>query len=128
MMRNWGMLCGVTALLGLGLLFSASSQAGDKAKEKKDAKEGRKGTTIGKLVKKEKNTIEVLADGEEAPRKYFPQWIGGAPAKGGGLDKAMLKTFDGLQIGSRIEVQWVFEERLRALAIKVLDGPKEKVK
>ena len=106
----------------LGLLASDSGQGGEKDKKKKDEKEGRKGSTIGVLVKKEKNFIEVKADGEEAPRKYFPQWIGGAPDKGGGLDKGMLKTFAGLKIGSRIEIQWVFEERLRARTVRGLAG------
>lgn len=120
----------VFGLLGLSLVLSSAGQAGDKKEGKKevkkDAKEGRKGTTIGVLVKKAKNAIFVQADGEEAPRPYVPQWRGGLPAKGGGLDKTMLKTFEKLKVGSRVEVQWVFEERLRALAVKVLDEPKKK--
>lgn len=126
-MRRIGLaICG---LFLMALVFSSAGQSGEKEKKKeKDAKEGRKGTTIGKLVGKEKNAIEVLADGEEKARKYVPQWVGGAPAAGGGFDKKILKLFEGLKVGSRIEVEWVFEERLRALSVKVLEAPKEKLK
>jgi hypothetical protein len=106
----------------------ARSQAVAGEKEKK-AEEGRKGTTIGVLVGKGENFIELKADGEEKGRKYVPQWVGGAPAQGGGFDKATLKTFRDLKVGSRIQVDWVFEERLRALKVKVLkaadQGPKK---
>lgn len=125
-------LLSVIAFSLLALSFTFVSNAGEKKGEpvkegkKKDAKEGRKGTTIGVLVKKEKNTIEVLADGEEAPRKYVPPWKGGLPKDGGGPDKAILKLFEELKVGSRVEVEWMFEERLRALSVKVLEKPKEK--
>jgi hypothetical protein len=55
-----------------------------------------------------------------------PQWKGGLPAKGGGPDKNMLKIFGSLKVGSRIQVSWVYEERLRALAVEVLAPPPEK--
>jgi hypothetical protein len=94
--------------------------------KEKDKNEGKKGKTVGILVAKGENFIEVQADGEEKARKYVPQWKGGLPAKGGGPDKAMLKIFRSLKIGSRIQVSWVFEERLRALAIEVLAPPEKK--
>jgi hypothetical protein len=103
------------------LALSGVVLAGEKDKEKdKKGEEGRKGTTIGVLVSKGENVIELKADGEEKGRKYVPQWVGGAPAQGGGFDKAMLKTFKELKVGSRIQVDWIFEERLRALNVKVL--------
>jgi hypothetical protein len=95
-------------------------------KKEKDKNEGKKGKTAGILTAKGENFIEVQADGEEKARKYVPQWKGGLPAKGGGPDKAMLKTFRSLKVGSRIQVSWVFEERLRALAIEVLMLPEKK--
>lgn len=122
-MRRPALLLNLTLAFSV-VLVASSSQAGDKEKKK----EPRKGTAIGVLVAKGENFIEVRADGEEAPRKYVPQWKGGAPKDGGGPDKEMLKTFASLKIGSRIELQWMFEERLRAIAIKVLDAPKEKAK
>lgn len=106
--------------------LGAESSVAGAAQKKGDKSEGRKGRTIGVLTAKADNSIEVKADGEVKGRKYFPRWIGGAPTKGGGLDKATLKTFRALKIGSRIEVDWVFEERLRAVKIKVLQEPPEK--
>src|SRR5205085_2028171 len=47
----------------------------------------------------------------------------GAPAKGGGPDKDMVKVIHDLKVGSRIEVQWLFEEHLRVLSVKVLKAP-----
>jgi hypothetical protein len=55
-----------------------------------------------------------------------PQWIGGNPDKGGGPDKKILKTISELKVGSRLEVEWVFEERLRVLSVKVLKKAPEK--
>src|SRR3954467_7308801 len=98
-----GLLC---VALALGLVVLAPAQE----KKAKDPLEGKTGTTVGKLVGKGKGTIEVKADGEEQPRKYVPEWVGGNPAQGGGLDKAVLKTFEALKIGSRVEVEWVFHE------------------
>jgi hypothetical protein len=108
-------------------LLPAFVTAGAQEKQK-DPNEGKKGKTIGTLTEKKDNYIEVRADGEEKPRRYVPQWRGGMPAEGGGLDKKMLKTFKDLKIGSRIEVEWVFEERFRAVNIKLLALPKDKEK
>jgi hypothetical protein len=94
--------------------------------QKKDPNEGKKGKAIGTLTEKSDNFIEVKADGEEKARRYVPHWIGGAPAQGGGFDKKVLKVFKELKIGSRVEVQWEFEERFRALSVKVLALPKDK--
>src|SRR5262245_10010491 len=105
-----GILC-VAVALGLVVLASAPAQ------EKKDPLEGKRGVTVGKLTGKGKGYIEVLGDGEEKGRKFVPEWVGGNPDKGGGPDKAVLKVFDALTVGSRVEVDWVFHERLRALKI-----------
>ena len=118
-------MCGfVAATL---LIFSAAG-AQEKKVEKKDKEVGKSGKVIGILVGigKEKKMIEVKADGEEKARQYVPHWVGGAPAQGGGPDKKMLEIFSKLQIGSRVEVQWEFEERLRAVSVKVLKAPPKK--
>jgi hypothetical protein len=104
----------ILTMLLLGTRLSAPAQ------EKKDEEKVKTGTAIGILVAKDKNFIEVKADGEEKGRRYVPRWVGGAPAEGGGPDKKMLKTFSELTVGSRVEVKWAFEERLRALEVKVL--------
>lgn len=118
----------------LALLFTFSlitfihdGNAQDKKKEK-DPLEGKKGKVIGLLTDKGPNFIEVKADGEEKGRKYVPHWVGGAPDKGGGPDKKVLKVISELKVGSRLEVEWEFEERLRILTVKVLKLPVEKDK
>jgi len=104
---------------------SATANAQDKKKEK-DPQEGKKGKVIGLLSDKGPNFIEVKADGEEKGRRYVPHWVGGAPAQGGGPDKKMLKVISELKVGSRVEVEWEFEERLRILTVKVLKLPEKK--
>jgi hypothetical protein len=123
------LLVGGILLGGSGLRWGPQQvSAGDKdaGKKEKDPNEGKKGKTIGMLVAKTENAIEVKADGEEKARRYVPQWVGGVPASGGGFDKAILKTIKELKVGSRIEVDWVFQERFRALTIKLLHAPVEK--
>src|SRR5262249_10163129 len=120
----------VTFAIGFALVALTgapeAAAGGAKKEAKKDPLEGKKGTTVGKVVGKGKNTIEVLADGEEKARPYFPEWKGGQPDKGGGLDKEILKKFADVTIGSRVEIEWVYHERLRALQLKVLRAASEK--
>ncbi|MSU80559.1 MAG: hypothetical protein EXS16_21030 [Gemmataceae bacterium] len=101
---------------------AANAQEKDKKKEKNPL-EGKKGTYVGTLVSKDKNSIEVKAPGDEKSRRFLPHWKGGAPSAGGGLDKEMLKNFDAIKIGSRVEVEWVYEERFRAEKVTVLKTP-----
>src|SRR5262245_39542145 len=112
----------VVALVGGCLAGSAS------ADEKKGKDEKKKGTVAGVVTAKGDNWIEVKADGEDKGRRYVPHWRGGAPNAGGGLDKKMLATFKTLKVGSRVRLEWVFEERPRAEKIEVLKAPAEKDK
>jgi len=116
----------VASLVLSGLVLAAGLSSS--AQEKKKDQKGQSGTAIGILVAKDKNSIDLKADGEEKARKYVPHWRGGAPAQGGGLDKDMLATFAKLKVGSRIEVKWEFEERLRAVEVKVLKEAAKKDK
>jgi hypothetical protein len=106
----------------VGLLVLAAPVWAD---EKKAPPEKRTGTVIGIVKAKDKNWIEVLADGEEKPRRYFPQWLGGQPSVGGGLDKKILETFAKLKLGARIKIMWEFDERPRAIKIEVLKEPEK---
>lgn len=116
------MRCSTGLVLALCALVFCLAHPG-LAQEKK---EGKSGKTVGMLTAKGEKFIEVKAAGEEKGRKFVPRWLGGAPAQGGGLDKAMLKTFSELQVGSRLEVEWTFDERLRAVKITVLQKPEKK--
>jgi hypothetical protein len=121
-----GMTRILTATVLLGLAWSVLALTGDEAhlqaqdKKEKNPLEGKKGTVIGTLTTKTENAIELKADGDEKARKYIPLWKGGAPAQGGGYDKEIVKTIGALTIGSRIEVDWLFQEHLRVVGIKVL--------
>ena len=114
--------------------FAADLTAGDKKDEKDKKDEPRKGTIVGVITaKNEKNTaIDVKADGEEKSRRYIPHWRGGAPDKGGGPDKDMVKQIGKLTVGSRIRMDWEFEEHFRVVKVEVLkaaegkDGEKKK--
>jgi hypothetical protein len=113
-----------TLLAALFVVVSLESFAQEKDKD--EGKKGKSGTVVGILTAKDKNWIEVKAAGEEEARKYVPHWRGGMPAQGGGPDKEMLKTFAKLKVGSRVQVKWEFEERLRAVEVKVLKEPGKK--
>lgn len=94
-----------------------------KEQEDKKKEEARKGTVTGIVSAKGTNWIEVTADGEEKGRRYVPHWKGGAPADGGGPDKAMLAKIKDTPLKSRVRIEWEFEERPRVLTIEVLKKP-----
>jgi hypothetical protein len=119
--------CLTVLLLALCAVLLSECAAQDKKKQK-DPQEGKKGKIIGTLTDKGPAWIELKADGEEKGRKYVPHWVGGMPAQGGGPDKKVVKVISELKVGSRIEIEWEFEERLRVLTVKVLKLPPEKDK
>jgi hypothetical protein len=80
------------------------------------------------LVAKTESIIDVKADGEERPRRYVPEWKDGSPAQGGGFDKEMLKIIKELKVGSRVRLEWKFDERPRVVKVEVLKPPAEKGK
>ncbi len=110
----------ILTALALALLCVSAASADDK-KEKPEKKSG---TVTGEVTAKDKNWIEVKADGEEKARRYTPYWRGGNPNQGGGLDKEMLKVFADVKVGSRVRLEWEYDERPRAVKVEVLDKPK----
>ena len=115
----------LAGVLGLALTVSAAGRADD---AKKSPDEGKKGTVTGVVTAKGDNWIEVKADGEEKARKYVPHWKGGAPAAGGGPDKAMVARLKEIPLKSRVRLEWTFEERPRVEKIEILKSgapPKE---
>ena len=94
--------------------------AGQDKKAETKKEEVRKGTVTGEVTGKGEAWIEVKADGEEKARKYVPHWKGGAPAAGGGPDKAMVAQLKEIPLKSRVRLEWTFEERPRVEKIEVL--------
>lgn len=108
----------IAAVLGLVLVFSAVGRADEPKKKNPD--EGKKGTVTGTVTAKGPNWIEVKADGEQRPRRYVPNWVGGQPKDGGGPDKAMVATIKETPVKSRVRIEWEFHERPRVVKIEVL--------
>jgi len=125
-------MCYRTLLAGSLLMalaaFVADVAAGTKKDEKDKKDEPRKGTVVGQITAKGENYVEVKADGEEKGRRYVPHWRGGNPAQGGGLDKDMLKQIAKLTVGSRVRLDWEFDERARVVRIEVLKAAEMKDK
>ena len=88
--------------------------------EKKAEPEKKSGAVVGVLTGKGEAWIEVKADGEQKARRYTANWVGGAPRDGGGPDKEIVKVIKGLKIGSRVRLEWKFDERPRIVKVEVL--------
>ena len=101
-------------LVGVSCLCIAADE------KKKDEPATKSGTVVGVLTAKGDNWIEVKADGEEKARRYVPNWVGGAPAQGGGPDKEIVKVIKELKVNSRIRVEWKFEERPRVVKVEII--------
>lgn len=111
-------------LAGAGLL---RAQADGKNEQPPEKPAHRKGTVVGVVTAKGENWIEVKADGEAKARRYVPHWRGGTPAQGGGFDKHLLEQIRATPIGSRVLLEWEFEERPRVVKLELLkkaDSPR----
>jgi hypothetical protein len=106
-------------VLAAAILAGSVWAADDKPRE--PAKKA--GTVVGTVTAKEKNWLEVKADGEEKARRYMARWVGGAPAAGGGPDKKMVETIAKIKVGSRVRLGWEFDERPRVVKVEVLRQP-----
>ncbi|HVL12009.1 MAG TPA: hypothetical protein VM529_05560 [Gemmata sp.] len=99
------------ALAGLLGLLNGGLAA---AQDKKD--EPRKGTATGVVAAKGDNWIEVKADGEEKARRYVPHF----PGRPEGTEKATLELLRTIPVGTRVNFDWLFAERMRVMKIEVL--------
>lgn len=106
--------------VGLLMCALAVCLAGRAAAEEPKKDEEKKGTVTGVVAAKGDNFIEVKADGEEKPRKYFLHWKGGAPKDGGGPDKEMAARLKEVPVKARVRLEWSFQERPRVDKIEVL--------
>ena len=79
------------------------------------------GTVTGKVIaKQDDNWIEIQP--QKGPmRRYAPQWLGGDPKQGGGLDKEARKLIRQTKLGSKVRVEWIYDERIRIVKLLPLD-------
>ena len=82
--------------------------------------EKKSGAVVGVVAAKGDAWVEVKADGEEKARRYVPNWVGGAPKDGGGPDKDMVKAIKDLKVGSRVRLEWKYDERPRVVKIEII--------
>jgi hypothetical protein len=108
-----------------GVVLLAAAQERVLAKEDKKP-EQRSGTVVGVVTAKGPAFLEVKAAGEDKARRYVPKWVGGLPKNGGGPDKKMMATIKAIKVGSRVRLNWVFEERPRVVKVEVLKAPEGK--
>jgi hypothetical protein len=121
-MRNSRKLLSILAGVMLACLLKANVQG----QEKKEELEKKSGAVVGELTAKGPAWIEVKADGEQKARRYVPSWVGGAPQDGGGPDKEIVKIIKDLTVGSRLRLEWKFEERPRIVKVEVLKRAPDK--
>lgn len=95
----------------LAVVVGISATAQDKKPEEK--KEERKGTVTGVVTSKEDKWIEVKADGEEKARKYLTTQA----------DPDTQKLLKDLAVGSRVSLDWRFQEVFRLVKLEVLKKP-----
>jgi hypothetical protein len=116
-----------SVLAGVLLACVAAIDAqGDEQKEETK----KSGAVVGVVAAKGVGWVEIKADGEQKARRYTANWVGGAPQQGGGPDKEMVKVIHALKVGSRVRLEWTFDERPRVVKIEVLKevGAKDKPK
>jgi len=122
--RAFGGLFTLAALtLSLPIVMGAQQKV-ERGKAAERGEGARKGVVTGVVTAKGKTWIEVKGDGEERARRYVPHWRGDAPASGGGPDKEVVAKIAEVRVHSRVQLDWVFEERPRVEKIEVLgNGP-----
>jgi len=84
-----------------------------------------KGETVGKVARVMSASAFVVQAGDNERIMFSPRWIGQSPKDGGGYDKEVREKIGALKEGDEVKVEWVWEERHRALSIQVL-GDKDK--
>ena len=120
-------------LLALGLITAtavptvaeehqAPAKEEKKAEPKKEGhdamKEGTKGVSQGTIVSIEKGKL--ILKTEDGDLLFMPNWIGGNPADGGGLDKEVIKKMEAFKAGQKVKISWFWSERRRIESISAL--------
>lgn len=112
--------------LVLGLIVACVAGTNLQGDEKPQEPNKKSGAVVGVLTAKGEAWVEVKADGEQKARRYVANWVGGAPNDGGGPDKETVKTITALKVGSRVRLEWKFDERPRIVKVDVLKTAADK--
>jgi hypothetical protein len=98
-------------MLRVILLATFCASCGEAVAQKKEDAE-RRGAVVGIATAKGGYWIEIKADGEEKARRYFC-----------GSNQAALKAVKTTEVGSRVRLEWRYEEVFRVVAIELLKPP-----
>lgn len=75
------------------------------------------GLITGEVVRKVKNGFDLKVSSSGEVIRFIPQWYGGMPKSGGGLDREVLAQIRPLKVGDVITIEWVYAERPRVLKV-----------
>jgi hypothetical protein len=117
-MRKMGWMLAVAVLVGAWGVQAASAADTPKSEPAPTATSG---AVTGVITEKGEGWLRVK-DAGGASERYTAQWVGGMPADGGGLDKAMVKQIAERRVGDKVELKWVFVERKRVVELKLLEA------
>ncbi len=79
------------------------------------------GTVNGTVVTKQGDTWIEIQSTEGTIRRYVPRWTGRHPTQGGGLDIVAQKLIREAKLGSKVQVEWIWDERVRLVNLLSLD-------
>jgi hypothetical protein len=103
-------MLGLRSCIGLGMALLLAAASGSALGEEK------KGTVVGVVTERSKNSVDVKADGEEKARRYTLHLV----KDGTSTDKATIDLLPTLPIGARVKLDWIYAERYRVLKVEVL--------
>ena len=112
----------MAALAGLSVAaFTAAAHAEESNDPNKpeNYQGPRNGVMSGTVQQSDEPHRLIVTDKAGETRHFFPRWIGGMPADGGGFDKAMMSKLAKLKAGDEVEVKWILQERFRVIEVKV---------
>jgi hypothetical protein len=73
------------------------------------------GTITGKVVAKSDDKWIEIKQTDGPLRRYIPSWTGGHPNQGGGLNFVAQKLIRESKLGSKVQVEWIWDERVRLI-------------
>lgn len=104
----------------LAMLATIAVYSNTQAEEKNPFAPKMSGEVEGVVKEKGKSFIRVAIEGREGTVRFTPEWSGGLPKDGGGLDKKVLKKIRAVKPGSTVKIKWKYSERPRVLDLETI--------